>query len=240
MRTTLHLGALAVVVLTASCGNTEEPYKPAPVWSGRAPNLPTPPAVNQSPVKVGDSYTIAGASHHFRSRLHGPEVTKNPISITGYIVEENFTSAPSCAIHKVGKKDPDDCPPAGAPPIEIPSFWIADTKDAGKDAPRIRVLGFAKNVATVYEAMEKYKRLKEIKNPEKDLYKDDIWSVDVPFPLPAVGAKVKVNGKYGFTFSKSSTGLVSDPVNGVLTYEKLEYLEPAPAPAAFKNPAGKK
>lgn len=240
MRTTLHLGALAVVVLTASCGNTEEPYKPAPVWSGRAPNLPTPPAVNQSPVKVGDSYTIAGASHHLRSRLHGPEVTKNPISITGYIVEENFTSAPSCAIHKVGKKDPDDCPPAGAPPIEIPSFWIADTKDAGKDAPRIRVLGFAKNVATVYEAMEKYKRLKEIKNPEKDLYKDDIWSVDVPFPLPAVGAKVKVNGKYGFTFSKSSTGLVSDPVNGVLTYEKLEYLEPAPAPAAFKNPAGKK
>lgn len=239
MRTTLRLGALAVLVLTAGCGSSEEPYKPAPAWSGRAPTLPTPPAINQAPVKVGDAYTVAGASHHLRSRMHSTEVTKNPITIQGYIVEENFTTAPSCAIHKVGKKDPDDCPPAGAPPIEIPSFWIADTKDAGKDAPRIRVLGFAKNVAVVYEAMEKYKNLKEIKDPAKDLFKDDIWGVDVPFPLPAVGAKVKVTGKYGFTFAKSSTGLVSDPVNGVITYEKIENVEPAPEKAAFKNPPGK-
>lgn len=239
MRTSLRLGALAVLVLTTSCGSADEPYKPAPAWSGRTPNLPTPPVINQAPVKVGDSYTVAGASHHLRSRMHSVEVTKNPITIQGYIVEENFTSAPSCAIHKVGKKDPDDCPPAGAPPIEIPSFWIADTKDPGKDAPRIRVLGFAKNVATVYEAMEKYKNLKEIKDPAKDLFKDDIWSVDVPFPLPSAGAKVKVTGKYGFTFAKSSTGLVSDPVNGVITYEKVEYVEPAPQKAAFKNPPGR-
>src|SRR4051794_18109013 len=163
MRTPLRFGALAVTVLTISCGSGDEPYKPAPAWSGRAPSLPTPPAINQAPVKVGDAYTIAGASHHLRSRMHSTEVTKNPITITGYIVEESFSQAPSCAIHKVGKKDPDDCPPAGSPPIEIPSFWIADTKAAGKDAPRIRVLGWAKNVATVYEAMEKYKNLKEIK-----------------------------------------------------------------------------
>lgn len=239
MRNPLRFGALALVVLSAACGSADEPYKPAPAWSGRTPTLPTPPQINQAPVKVGDAYTVAGASHHLRSRMHSAEVTKNPISITGYIVEENFTTAPSCAIHKVGKKDPDDCPPAGAPPIEIPSFYIADTKNAGKDAPRIRVLGFAKNVATVYEAMEKYKNLKEIKDPAKDLYKDDIWSVDVPYPLPAVGAKVKVTGKYGFTFAKSSTGLVSDPVNGVITYEKVETLEPAPEKAAFKNPPGK-
>jgi len=237
MRTPLF-GALAVIVLTVSCGSADEPYKPAPAWSGRAPSLPTPPQINQAPVKVGDSYTIAGASHHLRSRMHSTEVTKNSITITGYIVEESFSQAPSCAIHKVGKKDPDDCPPAGSPPIEIPSFWIADTKAAGKDAPRIRVLGWAKNVATVYEAMEKYNKLKEIKDPAKDLFKDDIWSVDVPFPIPAVGAKVKVTGKYGFTFSKSSTGLVSDPVNGVITYEKVEVIEPAPEKAAFKNPPG--
>ena len=237
MRTPLF-GALAVIVLTVSCGSGDEPYKPAPAWSGRAPSLPTPPAINQAPVKVGDSYTIAGASHHLRSRMHSVEVTKNSISITGYIVEESFSQAPSCAIHKVGKKDPDDCPPAGSPPIEIPSFWIADTKAAGKDAPRIRVLGWAKNIATVYEAMEKYNKLKEIKDPTKDYFKDDIWSVDVPYPIPAVGAKVKVTGKYGFTFSKSSTGLVSDPVNGVITYEKVEVIEPAPEKAAFKNPPG--
>jgi hypothetical protein len=171
--------------------------------------------------------------------MHSAEVTKNSISFVGYIVEENISTAPSCAIHKAGKKDPDDCPPQGAPPIEIPSFWIADTKGAPKDAPRLRVLGWAKNYATVFEAMEKYKKLKEIKDPAKDYYKDDIWSVDVPFPLPAVGAKVKITGKYGFSFSKASTGLVSDPVNGVLTYEKIEVLEPAPEPVAFKNPPGK-
>ena len=234
----MRFGALAVTVLAISCGSADEPYKPAPAWSGRSPSLPTPPAINQAPVKVGDSYTIAGASHHLRSRMHSTEVTKNSISITGFIVEESFSQAPSCAIHKVGKKDPDDCPPVGAPPIEIPSFWIADTKAAGKDAPRIRVLGWAKNVATVYEAMEKYNKLKEIKDPAKDYFKDDIWSVDVPYPIPAVGAKVKVTGKYGFTFSKSSTGLVSDPVNGVITYEKVEVVEPAPEKASFKNPPG--
>ena len=242
MRTPRSLGAVAALgftVLTVACGSSDEPYKAAPAWSGRAPNLPSPPSINQSPVKVGDAYTIAGASHHLRSRIHGTEVTKAPISIVGYIVEENISTAPSCAIHKVGKKDPDDCPPAGSPAIEIPSFWIGDSKGAAKDAPRIRVLGWAKNYATVFEAMEKYNKLKEIKDPAKDLFKDDIWSVDVPFPLPAVGAKVKITGKYGFSFSKSSTGLVSDPINGVMTYEKMEVLEPAPEKAAFKNPPGK-
>jgi hypothetical protein len=239
MRIALRSGALAVTVLTMSCGSGDEPYKPAPAWSGRAPSLPPPPQINQAPVKVGDGFTIAGASHHLRSRLHSTEVTKAPITIVGYIVEENISTAPSCAIHKVGKKDPDDCPPAGQPPIEIPSFWIADTKGAAKDAPRIRVLGWAKNYATVFEAMAKYDKLKEIKDPAKDLFKDDIWSVDVPFPLPAVGAKVKLTGKYGFTFSKSSTGLVSDPVNGVMTYEKMEVVEPAPEKASFKNPPAK-
>src|SRR5690606_24330007 len=154
-------------------------------------------------------------------------VTKAPISIQGYIVEENISTAPACAVHKKGKKDPDDC---DAP---IPSFWIADEKDAGPDKPRIRVLGWAQNFATVYEAMEKYKKIKEIKDPEKDLYGDERWSVTVPYPLPAKGAKVKVTGKYGFTFTKSSTGLVSDPLNGVMTYEKVELVEPAPAPVMF-------
>jgi hypothetical protein len=235
MRSLVRLGlaAFALTVLSVGCGNNEEPYKPAPAWSGRKPNLPAPPTLSSAPIKVGDAYTIHGASHHLRSRMHDTEVTKAPISITGYIVEENVATAPSCAIHKVGKADPDDCQ------SEIPSFWIADEKDAGKDKPRIRVLGWAKNFASVFEAMTKYKNLKEIKNPEKDLYKDEIWNVDVPFPLPAKGAKVKVTGKYGFTFTKSSTGIVSDPVNGVMTYEKIEVLEPAPEPLAFGNKPAK-
>lgn len=228
-----RFGLFVAVVSAASvlpgCGSGEEPYKPAPAWSGRAANLPSPPALNIGPIKVGDAYTIAGASHHLRSRMHEKEVTAKDITIIGYIVEENISSAPACAVHKVGKKDADDCN------SEIPSFWIADTKGAGKDAPRIRVLGWAKNFATVFDAMEKYKKLKEIKDPAKDLIKDEVWGVEVPFPLPAVGAKVKVIGKYGFTFSKSSTGLVSDPVNGVATYGKIEVVEPAPEPVAFKN-----
>lgn len=230
------LGVLALTLLAVGCSSgSDDPYKPAPEWSGRKPTLPPPPTLSNAPIKSGDAYTIAGASHHLRSRIHEKEVTKANITITGYIVEENISDAPKCAIHKVGKKDPDDCPPAGSPPIEIPSFWIADEKGAGKDKPRIRVLGWAKNYATVFEAMEKYKNIKEIKNPEKDYYKDDIWNVDVPYPLPAVGAKVKVTGKYGFVFSKASTGLVTDPVNGVLTYEKMEVVEPAPEKVTFKN-----
>ena len=84
----------------------------------------------------------------------------------------------------------------------------------------------------VFEAMNKYKGLKD---PPKELYKDEIWSVDVPYPLPSVGAKVKITGHYGYTFGKSSTGIVSDPVNGVATYGKIEYVEQAPNPVSFKN-----
>lgn len=230
MRTTLRLGlALSATVLCVSCGSNDEPYKAAPVWSGRKPNIPAPPTLTSAPIKVGDAYTIFGASHHLRSRIHDKDVTAKPITIQGYIVEENISDAPKCAVHKAGKKDPDDC---DAP---IPSFWIADEKGGGKDKARVRVLGWAKNFASVFEAMEKYKNLKEVKDPAKDLYKDEVWQVDVPFPLPAVGAKVKITGKYGFSFTKSSTGLVSDPVNGVMTYEKIEVVEPAPEKVSFKN-----
>ena len=86
--------------------------------------------------------------------------------------------------------------------------------------------------------MDKYKSLKEVKDPAKDLYKDEIWNVTVPYPLPAVGAKVKVTGKYGYSFTKSSTGIVSDPTWGVMTYDgdsKIEVVEPAPEKVEFKN-----
>ena len=237
MRMTLRLGiGLALTVLSASCGSNDEPYKAAPAWSGRKPNLPAPPTLNSAPIKVGDAYTIAGAAHQLRSRYHDKEVTQKPITIQGYIVEENISTAPSCAIHKTGKADKEDCV------AEIPSFWIADEKGAGKDKPRIRVMGWAKNFATVFDAMEKYKNLKEVKDPAKDLVKDEMWGATVPFPLPATGAKVKVTAKYGYVFSKSSTGLVSDPVWGVMTYEgesKIEIVEPAPEKVAFKNPPAK-
>ena len=229
MRTTLRLGlcfALVSVSSTSCSSGADEPYQPLPAWSGRKPNLPAPPPLSSAPIKVGDAFTVYGASHHLRSRIHDKEVTKAPITIQGYIVEENISSAPACAIHKSGKADPEDCN------AEIPSFWIADEKGAGPDKPRMRVLGFAKNFATVYDAMEKYRN---VKDQPKELFKDEIWQVEVPFPLPAKDAKVKVTGKYGFTFTKSSTGLVTDPINGVLTFEKYEVVEPAPQKVTFAN-----
>ncbi len=225
-RFAVALAVLPVLASVGGCSNSDEPYKPTPAYSGRKASMPAVPELPKNPIKVGDAYTIFGAAHHLKSRIHDKEVTAKDITIQGYIVESNITSAPACAIHKTGKKDPDNCTN-----IEIPSFYIAHEKGS-TSKQKNRVLGWAKNFATVFEAMEAYKGKKE---PPKELYKDDLWSVDVPFPLPAVGAKVKVTGKYGYTFSKASSGLVSDPINGVLTYTKIEVLEPATEPAKFAN-----
>jgi hypothetical protein len=222
----MTVGVASLTTLTA-CGEEEQPYKAAPAWSGRAVGLPAPPALPTNPIKAGDAYTIFGAIHHLRSRVHEKEVNGREITITGYIVDSNIPTAPPCAVHPTGKKDPDDCKD-----IPIPAFAIADSKDDAK-APRIRVLGWASNFANVFDAFQKYNRLKD---PPKELVKDELWGVEIPFPLPAVGAKVRVTGKYGYTFAKSSAGLVSEPATGVLTYTKIEIVEPAPE--AAKLPTG--
>ena len=228
---------LVASVGSVGCGSTsDEPYKPTPAWSGRKASLPAPPSMPTTPLKAGDSYTIYGAVHHLRSRLHGSEVAGKDITLVGYIVDSNMLRAPSCAVHKTGKKDPDGCT------TEIPTFVIADTKEVKLDdpkAPKIKVMGWASNFANVFEALEKYKNLKEA---PKELYKDELWAVDVPYPLPAVGAKVKVTGRFGVNFAKSSTGIAADPLNGIMTYAKIEVVEPAPEPAAFPKgdaPTGK-
>ncbi|MFO0677284.1 MAG: hypothetical protein U0169_12180 [Polyangiaceae bacterium] len=216
------VSVLAMSVVSTGCGaNNDEPYKPAPAWTGRKASLPAPPANIVMPPKVGDTYSVARIIHDLRSRIHEKEVNGKEVTITGYIVESNIPTAPKCAQHPTGKKDPENCT------TEIPSFWIGDVKgdDKGK---KIRVLGWASNFANVYDAMQKYKGLKEA---PKKLVMDELKGVEIPFPLPAVGAKVKVTGKYGYTYQGS--GLVSDPNNGVLTYGKVEVLEPAPEPAAF-------
>jgi hypothetical protein len=213
---------VGVAAFTSGCNSNVEPYKPAPSWTGAKPSLPAAPQVNVT-IKSGDAYTIAGASHQLRSRLHEKDVRGKEITITGYIVKSNITDAPECAIHKTGVKDPDGCT------SEIPSFWIADTPD-GKNGS-IRVLGWATNFANVYDAMVKYKGLKEA---PKELVKDKMLNNDIPYPLPAVGAQVKVTGVYSFAYS-TSTGLVTDPVNGTLTFKKIEYVKPASEPATFKN-----
>ncbi len=227
----LVVPAFALVGGSLGCGGNDEPYKATPAWSGRKASLPSVPQLPNTPVKSGDAFTVYGAVHHLNSRIHNADVTAKNITITGYIVDSNIPRAPACAVHKTGKKDPDDCK------TEIPTFVIADSKTPDEKAPRIKVMGWASNFANVHDAMEKYKNLKDPPT-EKQVYQDEVWAMAVPYPLPSVGAKVKVTGKYGVNFSKSSAGIASDPRNGIMTYagppdSKIEYVEPAPEPAAF-------
>jgi hypothetical protein len=182
-------------------------------------DIPDPPALSNAPRKIGDAFTVFGAVHALHSKYESKDVARET-SIVGVIVASNLATAPACALHRTGKRDPDDCV------TEIPSFTIADERDA--TGPRIRVLGWARNFAVVFDANQRYRGRKTAPSP---LVHDDVWNVDVPFPLPALGAKVKVTGRYGYTFTRSSTGMVADPEAGVFTYERLETLEPAPKPA---------
>ncbi len=220
----------ALVVAASACSSNSDPYKPVPAWSGRKASVPPVPTLPTIQIKDGDAYTVKGAIHHLNSVLHNPEVTSKEITIVGYIVDMNTSRAPKCALHKTGKADPEDCKWSDGKPIQIPTIWIADGKNDEK--PRIRVMGWASNYANIFDANDKYKNLKE-KPAEKDEWKDELWAVAPPFPLPNVGAKIKVTGKYGVNFGRSSAGLESDPENGIMTYTKIEYVEPPPEPFSF-------
>lgn len=216
----------AAVVLSAACGSEENPYKPTPAWSGKHASLPAPASLPSTPIKTGDSYTIYGAVHQLRSLLHGKEVTKDPISITGYIVDSNIPRAPECAIHKTGKKDPDNCS------AEVPSFWVADNKGDSKGL-RVRVVGWSRNFAVICSAMKEFKKLKPGEQPKEPVM-DDMLNVQVPLPLPSVGAKVKITGAYNVAKVVVSD-MVSEPAGGTMALQKMEVIDPAPEPAHFEK-----
>jgi len=225
----LYTVGIAAVLSVAACGGGEgdNPYKAQPAWSGKAASLPAPPTLPTTPIKVGDSYTVYGAVHQLRSMIHAKDVTSPPaITITGYIVDSNIPRAPDCAVHKTGKQDPEGCNP------EVPSFWIADDKGDTK-GPKIRVVGWARNFAVVYDAMASYKKVKPGAQPtDKQVIQDDMLNVAVPFPLPAVGAKVKITGSYNVAKTIVSD-MVSEPTGGVMALQKVETLEPAADVAKF-------
>jgi len=220
--------AFAMLVLPlAACEGDDNPYKAQPAWSGNRANLPAPPALPTTPIKTGDAYTVYGAIHQLRSLIHNKDVTANPISIAGYIVDSNIPRAPDCAVHKTGKADPENCTP------EVPSFWIADEKGNAKGS-KIRVVGWARNFAVIYDAMKAYQRVKPGDQP-KEPVNDDILNVAVPYPLPSVGAKVKVTGAYSVAKTVVAD-MVSEPSGGVMALQKMDSLEPAPQAAAFAKP----
>jgi hypothetical protein len=218
-----------VPVVTASATpapscSTERAYVPQPAWSGPSPQLPAIPALPTTPLRNGDAYTVYGAAHELRSIADAKQVTSSSISIIGYVVDSTIPSAPPCARHRQGQPEPESCE---AP---LPSFWIADDT-TGQADPRVRVVGWARNYSVVFDAMAAYRKLPAGKAPDHPLH-DDILGVDVPFPLPAVGMRVKVTGTYN-TSRVVGTSMASDPLGGVMSFQKWEVLEPAPAPAAF-------
>jgi len=197
------------------CDDTE-PYIPRAASTAPQPNLPVVPEIPIVAIKLGADYTVTGAVRRLRSRHHAEDFS-DEVTIVGVIVASNLSTAPACALHRVGQRDPEHCV------TEIPSFTIADDPQA---TARIRVLGWASNFATVFEALT---LAKTAKSPVP--YRDDRWGVEVPIPLPAIGAKVRVHGRYGFMFTKSSTGVVSDPENGVFTVASIDTVVPASTPA---------
>jgi hypothetical protein len=222
---------LALVISVASiassaalgCGPSEEPYKAKPAVSGKKAAMPAVPTLPQKQKKTPDgAYTVWGITHDLRSKVHFEEVNGKPVSIVGYVVKTNLEAAPPCAIHKTGQADPPDCV---AP---IPSFSIADEKGETKEA--VDVMGWASSYAQIYTLIDAIDRAPKGKEGEVKLA-DKVWGADLPNPIPNIGAKVKVTGNYGVTFTKASSGAATNPKYGILTVEKIEYLEPPPEKA---------
>jgi hypothetical protein len=218
--------AFAAVTFLAStslgCGPSEEPYKPKPAASGKKPTLPAVPTLPQKVKKQGDVYTVWGITHDLRSRVHNEDVNGKKVTIQGYVVKTNYNDAPKCAIHKTGKGDPADCK------SPIPTFSIADEKGETKDI--IDVMGWASNYAQLFTLMESIDRAAKGKEGEVKLA-DEFWGADLPNPIPNIGAKVKVTGQYGVTFTKATSGAAANPKYGIMTAEKIETIEPAPEKA---------
>lgn len=214
--------ALAGTALVG-CGPDEQPYTAKPAVSGKKPNLPAVPTLPQKVKKQGDAYTIWGITHELRSRVHREDVDGKKVTVVGYVVKTNYNEVPKCAVHKTGKADPADCK---AP---VPTFSIADEKGETKDM--IDVMGWASNPAQVFTLIEAIDRSVKGKEGEVKL-NDEFWGSELPNPVPNVGAKVKVTGTYGVTFTKATSGAAANPKYGILTSEKIEYLEP-PAEKAY-------
>lgn len=215
-RTAALVPVLVAATAFAGCGREEVKYEPKPAYTGTKASLPPVPNVPQKPIKSGDAYTVWGASYSLRNRVHRKEVADQKLNITGYIIKTNLLDAPACAVHKGGKADPEGCV---AP---VPTFWIADSKDAPIE-DSIKVMGWASNFAQIYDAIQEYD-----KGKDDTEVMDSVWGVTLPNPLPAVGAKVTVEGTYATTFTMSSGGTEADPLMGIITYSSIKYDEPGP------------
>jgi len=212
------IAAAAVACATATIGCGEKvKYEPKPVHSGSKASLPAVPTLPTKPVKKGDMYTVWGASLYLRSMVHHEEVNHQKLTIEGYVNKTNLMDAPECAVHKYGKADPEGCKPP------VPTFWLCDEPAAPRD-DCIRVMGWASNFAQIWGAMAEYGK------PNPEPYLDQYWGHEIPRPIPHRGGRVVVTGYHGVTFTGAISGVVADPVMGILTYRGLEWREAEPPP----------
>ena len=109
LRTAAIVVATAFPMMSLGCGQEAKPYKPKPAYSGKRPSLPAVPTLPNKKKKIGDAYTVWGATHDLRSKVHKDDFRDKQITIVGYIVKTNYEDAPVCAIHKTGKADPPEC-----------------------------------------------------------------------------------------------------------------------------------
>ena len=210
--------ALAVSsTMTLGCGGDDQPYTPKLAVSGKKPSLPAVPTLPTKAKKQGDVYSIWGITHDLHSRVHAEDVLNKKVTLLGYVVKTNYDTVPKCAVHKTGKGDSAECK---AP---IPTFAIADEKGEQKDM--IDVMGWASNFAQLFTLIEAIDKAAKGKEADVKL-KDEFWANDLPNPIPTVGSKVKVTGTYATTFTKATGGAASNPKYGILTVEKIEYVEP--------------
>jgi hypothetical protein len=226
VRTAVIVVATACSILSFGYGEEAKPYQPKPAYSGKRPTMPAVPTLPAKQKKVGDAYTVWGATHDLRSRVHSDDFRDKQTSIVGYIVKTNYEDAPDCAIHKTGKADPPDCK---AP---VPTFWIAD--EMGEKEEMVQVMGFASNFAQLFTLIEGIDKAAKGEEDKVELA-DEFWGMPLPNPIPEVGAKVKLTGSYGVTFTKATKGAAANPKHGIMTPEKIEYLEPPKKRAALRG-----
>lgn len=223
--------SVAFLLIGSGCGPEEPKYTPKSAATSKA-NIPPPPTLPQLKKKEGDAYTVAGVTHDLRSVVHRPEVLGKQLSLVGYIVRTNLVACkddknakkedctPACAVHKGGKGDPVECE---AP---VPTFYIADSKD--EKTAVIPIMGWSSNYARIYDAIEEMDKATNLEKQKEVKIEDPTWGISLPNPLPAVGAKVKVTGTYSPTFARASSSIQTNPKYGILTVEKIEYLEEPP------------
>lgn len=164
------------------------------------------------------AFTVREASCTLRDGNQSGTFEKEEIAITGYVTATNLPDVPPCANHRPGVSDPVGCS------LPVPAFWIGNTRNASR-SNSIRVVGWASQYAQVLAAKARYA---EAGAGVTDF--DVFWGVPIPNPIPEVGARVVVVGRYGVSPLDSSRGTDTNYTMGILTYSSMKTIEPAPAP----------